>query len=123
MANARIFDVKRGVVSTTDAGSVTVDLPVPSNSVMSFDSTICVKKSGNVGGVVKQIGSIHNNGGTVALDGSPISLAGFAGAMDSALALATSVFTANSTNLRLTLTGVAAIGVVDWQYEIRLIIN
>jgi len=123
MANARIFDVRRGVVSTTDGGNVTIDISVPSNSVMSFDSTISAKKSGNVGGVIKQIGSIHNNGGTVALDGTPISLAGFAGAMDAALALATAVWTANGTNLRLTITGVAGVGVVDWQYEIRLIVN
>lgn len=123
MANTRIFDVKRGVLSTTDAGTATIDIAVPSNSVMTFDATLSIKKSGSVGGLIRQAGSIHNNGGTVALDGTVISLAGFAGAMDATLATATSVWTANSTNLRLTVTGVAAIGVVDWQYEIRLIIN
>lgn len=120
---ARIFDVRRGVLSTTDAASTTFDIAVPSNSVMAFESTLSIKKSGNVGGIVKHVGSIHNNGGTVALDGTPISLAGFAGAVDAALATASATFTANSTNLRLTVTGVAAIGVIDWQYEIRLIVN
>jgi hypothetical protein len=123
MANARIFDVKRGVLSTTDAGTATLDIPVPTNTVMIFDAVICVKKSGNVGGLNRRQGSIHNNGGTVALDGSVIEMAGFAQAMDGGLLTATSVFTANSTNLRLTVTGVAAIGVVDWQYEIKLIVN
>lgn len=123
MANARAFDVKRGVLSTTDGGSATLDIAVPSNSVMSFDSTLCVKKSGNVGGVIKQVGSIHNNAGTVAMDGTFLTLSGFAQAIDATLATATAIFAANSTNLRLTVTGVAAIGAVDWQYEIRLSVN
>lgn len=123
MANSRIFDIKRGVLSTTDGGTATLDIPVPTNTVMSFEAVIVLKKSGNVGGVIKQIGSIHNNAGTVAMDGTFVTVSGFAQAIDASLATATSVFTANSTNLRLTVTGVAVIGVVDWQYEIKNIIN
>lgn len=123
MANARIFDVKRGVLSTTDAGTATLDIPVPTNTVMTFQSSISIKDISSVGGLNLQVGSIHNVSGTVGLDGTPITLAGFAQAMDATLATASAVFTANSTNLRLTITGVAAIGVVDWQYEIRIIVN
>lgn len=123
MANARIYNPVVGVLSTTDGGTSTVDFPVPSNSVMGFELSLVIKKSGNVGGFIKQSGSIHNNAGTVALDGTVVSLVGFAQAMDAALATASAVFTANSTNLRLTVTGVAAIGVVEWQYKIDLSVN
>lgn len=123
MANAITYDKRTGLVSTTDAGTATIDIAVPSNIVMGFESTVVLKKSGNVGGIIKHLGSIHNNGGTVAMDGTVVSIAGFAGSIDAALATALAIFTANSTNLRLTVTGVAAIGVVDWQYEIKLIIN
>jgi len=119
MANERKEGKYNGVLSTTDGGTATFDIVVPSNTVMGFELTLVVKKSGNVGGIIKQTGSIHNNGGTVALDGTPVSLAGFAQAIDATLATASAVFTANSTNLRLTVTGVAAIGVVDWQYSIK----
>lgn len=123
MASARIFDVKRGTLSTTDAGTATLDIAVPTNTVMGFDMNLTVRKSTNVGGQVKQSGSIHNNAGTVALDGTVVALVTFAQAMDASLSTASAVFTANSTNLRLTVTGVAAIGVLEWQYEIRTIVN
>lgn len=123
MASARIFDVKRGTLSTTDGGTATLDIPVPTNTVMGFDMNLTVRKSGNVGGQVKQSGSIHNNAGTVALDGSVVSLVSFAQAMDATLATASAVFTANSTNLRLTVTGIVAIGTLEWQYQINCIIN
>lgn len=123
MASSRIFDIKRGTLSTTDAGTATFDIAVPTNTVMGFDMNLTVRKSTNVGGQVKQSGSIHNNAGTVALDGTVVALVTFAQAMDASLATASAVFTANSTNLRLTVTGVAAIGVLEWQYEIRTITN
>lgn len=123
MANTKKVGKYNGVLSTTDAGTATFDIAVPTDTVMGFELTVVLKKSGNVGGVVRQVGSIHNNGGTVALDGTPVSLTTFAQAMDASLATATAVFTANSTNLRLTVTGVAAIGVVDWQYEIKTFTN
>lgn len=123
MANTKKQGNYNGVLSTTDAGTATFDIAVPTDTVMGFELTVVLKKSGNVGGIIKQVGSIHNNGGTVALDGTPVSLAGFAQSMDASLATATAVFTANSTNLRLTVTGVAAIGVVDWQYAIKTFTN
>jgi len=121
MANARIFDVKRGILSTTDAGTATLDIAVPTNAVVGFSASIVPKvASSNVGGFIPISGAIHNNGGIVALSGTPITPTP---ALNAAIALVTAVFTANSTNLRLTVTGVAAIGVIDWQYEIRLIVN
>ena len=121
MANARIFDTKRGVLSTTDAGTATLDIAVPTNTVLGFEAKIIVKDiSSSLGGHIIQAGSIHNVAGVVALDNTTVSVASV---LDATLATATAVFTANSTNLRLTVTGVAAIGQVDWQYQIVTIIN
>jgi uncharacterized protein YjeT (DUF2065 family) len=64
--------------------------------------------------------AISNNGGAVAVNGT---LPTITPALHASLAAATAVFTANSTNLRLTVTGVVAIGVIEWQYEIKLIVN
>lgn len=121
MANARIFDIKRGVISTSNAGTATFDIAVPTNTTMGFSASIVPKvSSSNAGGMIVQSGSIKNNAGTVALNGTVVSIGA---SLDTSIAAATAVFTANSTNLRLTVTGVALIGTVDWQYEIRLIVN
>lgn len=110
-----------GSLQTTDGGAVTLDIAVPSNSVMAFVAHIVPKvSSSNVGGLIVMSGSIHNNGGTVALDN--VVVAG-ASILAAAIALVTAVFTANSTNLRLTVTGVALIGVIDWEYHIDFILN
>lgn len=124
MANARIFDIKRGVLSTTDAGTATLDIPVPTSTVLGFSAIIVPKiASTGLGGIVAQNGAANNVAGVVTVSGTTVSLAGFAGAMTAGLATATAVFSASGTNLRLTVTGVAAIGVVDWQYQITCIIN
>jgi hypothetical protein len=118
---SRIFDIKRGVISTTDAGTATFDIAVPTNSSLGFESKIVPKvASNNDGGMIVQSGSIKNDGGTVTLNGAIISIGA---SLATSIALVTAAFTANSTNLRLTVTGVAAIGVIDWQYEIKIIIN
>lgn len=121
MAAARIFDVKRGVLSTTNNGTATLDIAVPTGQSIAFLSSINLKETTtNTGGFIYQTGSISNNGGSVALNGSiiPVGIS-----LVTALAAATAVYTANSTNLRLTVTGVALIGNVDWLYEIKLIYN
>lgn len=121
MANARIFDIKRGVISTTDGGTATLDIAIPSNTVAGFSAIIVLKViSTNAGGMIPVSGSIANNAGTATLQGTNIAPTPALGA---AITLATAVFTASGTSLRLTATGVAAIGVIDWQYEIKIIIN
>lgn len=121
MAASRIFDYKRGIAQTTDAGVATIDIPIPTDTVVGFNAIIVLKvDSTKVGGSIQLSGSIHNAGGTVALDNAVVPLSS---ALAASVALATAVVTANSTNLRLTVTGVAAIGVIDWQYEFKLIVN
>lgn len=123
MANARIYDYKRSpssITSTLDGASTTIDISVPNNSVMGFEIHIVVKGTANIGGYFVVNGAINNNAGTVALIGSPVVITPF---LSASLALITAVATANSTNLRITLTGVAAIGTLEWQYEIKVIIN
>lgn len=118
---SRIFDKKRGVLSTTDAGTATLDIPVPTGTVVGFSAIIVPRVTlTNVGGMFPITGSIGNNAGVVALSGTPTALTP---SLSATIALVTAVFTANSTNLRLTVTGVAAIGTIEWQYEIKLIVN
>ncbi len=121
MAAARIFDKIRGVLQTTNAGTATLDIAVPTGQSIGLLSKINLKETTtNTGGFIHQTGSISNNAGSVALNGTivPVGVSLIAG-----LAAATAVFTANSTNLRLTVTGVALIGNIDWLYEIELIYN
>lgn len=117
----RIFDYARPLLTTTDGGSATFDIPVPEGSTLGFDAIIIPRVvSSNVGGLIPVQGAIHNDGGTVALTATPITPTPV---LNTAIALATAVFTANSTNLRLTVTGVAAIGDIQWLCEIRYIVN
>ncbi len=121
MAASRIFDYNRGILQTTDAGTATLDIPIPTNTVAGFSAIVVLKvDSTKVGGSIQLSGSIHNAAGTVALDNV---VASISSALSASVALATAVITANSTNLRLTVTGVAAIGVIDWQYEIKTVVN
>lgn len=120
MAAKRIFDYKRGVLSTTDAGTATLDIPVTTNTVIGFEARITPHvQTTHVGGIFFITGAIGNASGVVALSGAPNTLT----TLSASIVAATAVFTANTTNLRLTVTGVAAIGVIEWQYEIKLIYN
>lgn len=117
---ARVFDKQRGVVSTVGATTSTLDIPVPNNRTIGFIAKIVIKETTlHIGAFINQAGSISNNGGTVALDGAVSSLVSI---INAGLAGATAVFTANGTNLRLTVTGVILLN-IDWEYEIELIHN
>lgn len=120
MASAKIIDYKRGVLTTTDAGVAVLDIPVPTNSILGYVARIVPKGPSNIGGIFSIEGAITNNAGVVAIIGVSVPITP---QLSASIALATAVFTANSTNLRLTVTGVAAIGVLEWQYEIKTIVN
>lgn len=116
----RIFHKERGVLTTSGAASATFDIAVPSNTSIGFIAKVIARETTlNIGGFSNQTGSISNNAGTVTLDGAVISLAAITNA---GLAGVTTVFTANSTNLRMTVTGLITLN-IDWQYEIEVIKN
>lgn len=120
MAAARIFDKKRGVLSTSGAVTTTLDIPVPTGKTIGFIAKVVAKETATfIGAFSNQIGSISNNAGVVTLDGVVVSLGSI---INAGLAGLTIVFTANSTNLRMTVTGVVLLA-IDFQYEIELIQN
>ena len=117
---ARIFDKQRGVLNTSGLTSTILDISIPNNTSVGFIAKIIAKDiDANIGAMFHQVGSISNNGGVVALDNT---VALLASVLNASLATATAVFTANSTNLRLTVTGIALKN-IDWQYEIEVIYN
>lgn len=117
---ARIFDKKRGVLQTSGAVTTTLDIAVPNNQSVGFIAKIIAKETTlHIGAMFHQIGSISNNAGTVTLDGTVSSLVSIVNAGLAGTAIA---FTANSTNLRMTVTGVILLG-IDFEYEIELIYN
>lgn len=120
MAAARIFDKKRNVLTTSGAVTATWDIPVPSNTVIGFLAKITANESTtHLGLMIIQSGAIQNNAGTVALSGT---VASVSSVINAGLVGALAAFTANSTNLRLTVTGVALLD-ITWQIEIEAINN
>jgi hypothetical protein len=116
----RIFDKKRGVLSTSGATSATFDIAVPINTTIGFLSKIVVRETNsNIGAFKYSAGSISNDSGTVALDNTITTIAQLT---NTGLNGISAIFTANSTNLRLTVTGIVSAD-IDWQYEIEVIIN
>lgn len=120
MAGSRVFDKKRNVLTTSGAVTTTWDIPVPSDTVIGFVAKITANESAtHLGLMIYQTGAIQNNAGTVALSGTVASLASV---INAGLAGAAAAFTANGTNLRLTVTGVVLLD-ITWQIEIELINN
>lgn len=108
------------MLTTSGLTSATFDIAVPSNVSIGFISNVVAKETSlHIGALSNQAGSISNNAGTVVMDGAVISLASV---INAGLAGITTIFTANGTNLRMTVTGVVALN-IDWQYEIELIQN
>ena len=121
----RTFDIKRGRLQTSGAVTATLDIPVPTGSIMTYEAFINLGDisdgaGGAAGGHMARIGAIKNAAETVALIGADTAF--FTDILSGTLATATAVFTANATNLRLTVTGIAAID-IDWLYEIKTNIN
>lgn len=116
----RIFDKKRGVLTTSGSVTSFVDLIIPNNTCVGFILKVVSKDTtANVGAMIHQVGSISNNTGITTLDGVVSSLASI---INPSLAGITTILTANSSNLRLSVTGII-LKDLDWQYEIEMIHN
>lgn len=120
MAAQRIFDKKRGVLNTVGLISATFDIAVPTGVTIGFNAKIVIKETTLfIGAFNSQVGSISNNAGIVTLDAVNVTLGSV---INAALAGITTIFTANGTNLRITVTGLPTLN-IDWQYEIEVIQN
>lgn len=120
MAAQRIFDKKRGVLNTVGLTSTTFDIAIPTGVTIGFIAKVTIKETTLfIGAINNQIGSISNNAGVVTMDDAVVPIASI---INTGLAGITAAFTANSTNLRLTVTGIASTN-IDWMYEIELLYN
>ena len=121
---ARIFDKKRGVINTSNIGTVTEDIAIPYQSATSFILKVSARDTTagtSYGAFFIKAGTISNpDNSTCILNGSadmitPIIAAGLAGC--------TLSVSANGTNLRISVTPPISGDPMYWQYEIEMIVN